>query len=99
MIGLVQEGEAGRTGERGTYWLQPDRSAAFNTMRRPLEQTAQDQDDDAGKNHDLCGHSTPVTTTKHLTQRRHVKNHFHIRATSEHPWLNLSGLLPSEGPT
>ena len=40
MIGLIREEEAGRTGERGTYWLQPDRSAAFNTMRRPLEQTA-----------------------------------------------------------
>ena len=40
MIGLIREEEARRTGECGTYWLQPDRSAAFNTMRRPLEQTA-----------------------------------------------------------
>ncbi|MGO9686556.1 MAG: hypothetical protein ACLPTZ_28950 [Beijerinckiaceae bacterium] len=40
VIGLIREEEAGRTGERGTCWLQPDRSAAFYTMRRPLEQTA-----------------------------------------------------------
>ena len=41
VIGLIREEEAGRTGERGTYWLEPDRSAAFYTMRRPLEQAAQ----------------------------------------------------------
>ena len=33
MIGLIREEEAGRTGERGTYWLQSDRSTAFNRRR------------------------------------------------------------------
>src|SRR5262252_2907005 len=44
---------------------------------RPLEQTANGQDDDAGapdvgKNHDLADSSDPVTTTNHLTQQPHV---------------------------
>ena len=38
----------GRTGERATCWLQPIIGFAFNTMRRPLVQTATGQDDDAG---------------------------------------------------
>ena len=63
MIGLVRKEEAGRTGERGTCWLQTDSAAAFYTVRRPLVQTATGQDDDAalpdvGKNHDLCGHNS-----------------------------------------
>ena len=80
MIGLRRGGRAGRasTGHAG---CQSDHCAAFNTVCRPLEQTAMARmmtpvrwTSDVGKNHDLADSSAPVTTTNHLTQQPHVKN-------------------------
>ena len=56
-----------------------DHRIAFNTMRRPLVQTATGQDDDAGC--DRTSERTTILRThgsgddeKHLTQQLHVKN-------------------------
>src|SRR5436305_6001207 len=92
IIALFGRQKLGRTAERGTCCLQPIKRTAFNTVRRPLVQTATGQDDDAGS--DRTSERTTILRTHGTGDDKTLD----AAASCKEPILRLSDrLLPNRG--